>query len=47
MDGVEPDAPQIDPTELDGVAGDGGIFMCAEDVAQWNAWWTSQHKGPQ
>ncbi len=46
MDGVEPDAPQIDPTELDGVAGDGGIFMCAEDVAQWNAWWTSSTKVP-
>ena len=37
MEGVEPNAAQIDPTELDGVAGDGGVFMCAEDVARWTS----------
>ena len=41
MTNVGPDSDQIEPTELDGVAGDGGVFMCAEDLAQWNAWWTS------
>ena len=46
MEGVEPNAAQIDPTELDGVAGDGGVFMCAEDVARWNAWWTSNAAVP-
>jgi len=46
MDGAEPDAPQIDPSELDGVAGDGGIFMCAEDVVRWNAWWTGNYRVP-
>ncbi|MDA9864295.1 beta-lactamase family protein [Flavobacteriales bacterium] len=46
MDGVQADAPQIDPTELDGVAGDGGVFMCARDVARWNAWWTSNATVP-
>lgn len=46
MDGTESDAPQIEPTELDGVAGDGGTFMCAEDVPRWNAWWTSNAAVP-
>ena len=46
MEGVERDAAQIDPTELDGVAGDGGTFMCAEDVARWNAWWASNAAVP-
>ena len=40
MEGVEPNAAQINPTELDGVAGDGGVFMCAEDVTRWNDWWS-------
>lgn len=46
MEGVGEGAPQIDPTELDGVAGDGGIFMCAEDVPRWNAWWASNAAVP-
>ncbi|MCH1583372.1 MAG: beta-lactamase family protein [Flavobacteriales bacterium] len=46
MEGVDPNAPQIDPTELDGVAGDGGAFMCAQDAARWNAWWTSNAAVP-
>lgn len=40
MDGVGDEAREIWPTELDGVAGDGGVFMCAADVARWNAWWS-------
>lgn len=39
-DGVGDDAREIRPTELDGVAGDGGVFMCAADVVRWNAWWS-------
>ena len=41
MTDAGPDSEQMEPTELDGVAGDGGVFMCAEDVSLWNAWWTS------
>ena len=40
MDGVGPEAGEVLPTELDGVAADGGVFMCAADVARWNAWWS-------
>ena len=40
MDGVGAEAQEVLPTELDGVAGDGGVFMCAADVVHWNAWWS-------
>jgi len=40
MDGVGAEAKEVLPTELDGVAGDGGVFMCAADVVRWNAWWS-------
>ncbi len=44
MDGVGVEAVEILPTELDGVAGDGGVFMCAADVVRWNAWWSDNDK---
>lgn len=44
MEGVSPESKEIPPTELDGVAGDGGVFMCAADVVRWNAWWSGNER---